>query len=316
METGPAGFLAPITPLSCWRLLKLSAITAHEIGRCTAAETRRKFGRGQALAPEGPRNAAEPPAGRHRAEAPSDSGVRDRRGAKRTGHNRRHDIGFQATRTLQRWSGRLLRSLGVKVNAQGSLPDPGVLLVANHRSYIDIAAIASTIACSFLSKSEVARWPLIGYGARKYANLVFVERENPLSRRRSRLSVAKILTQGTTVVVFPEGTTSAGPGLLPFKPGIFRMAAAQGFRVVPAAIDYADPKAAWIGRDSFVSHFLRTFSCQSLQATVTFGPVLWSRDTEALRQQAWNWIYDALRRSESREEMPGTTLLQKTGEAP
>jgi len=213
---------------------------------------------------------------------------------------------------LQRWSARLLRSLGVEVAYSGTPPGPGVLLVANHRSYIDIAVIASAVPCSFLSKAEIADWPILGYGARRFANLVFVDRDDPLSRKRSRSGVADILKQGVSVVVFPEGTTSAGPGVLPFRPGIFRMAAALEIPVAPVAVRYEDPRVAWVGNDTFLGHFLSTFSQRTLRAAVDFGPLLRGRDAESLRSQAWVWVS----RSADGQEPGGLETnvpLRKTG---
>ena len=186
-------------------------------------------------------------------------------------------------------------ALGVRATARGDPPPPGVLLVANHRSYIDIAVIGARAPCSFLAKEEVSRWPILGFGARRCGNIVFVRRDDLASRRKARGAVARVLEAGVTVVVFPEGTTFRGPGTLPFKRGIFRMASEGGFPVAPVALDYEDPDDAWVGEDTFVRHFLRVFSRKTIRVGLTFGPVLRGNDADRLRESAREWIDQTLR---------------------
>jgi len=195
---------------------------------------------------------------------------------------------------LQRWCARLVRAMGVRVRFVGAPPPPGVLLVSNHRSYMDIAVIGAATACSFLAKSEVAHWPLVGTGARRFANIVFVRRDSASSRKEARGAVASVLRSGGTITVFPEGTTDAGPGLLPFRKGIFQVAARERFTVVPLAIAYHDPRDAWVGRETFLGHFLRAFSKRETHVTLAFGEPLGPGDAEALRLRAWEWIREAL----------------------
>ena len=99
----------------------------------------------------------------------------------------------------------------------------------------------------------------------------------------------------TGPVVFPEGTTFEGPGLLEFRPGIFRLAAAGGFPVVPAAIWYDKRENAWVDDDTFVEHFLRVFRNPVIRVHVAYGPPITGEDPEALRDEAWSWIRKTLR---------------------
>lgn len=200
----------------------------------------------------------------------------------------------------------ILRILGVRLTVRGKAPADGTLIVANHRSYIDIAVIGSQVPCSFLAKEEIARWPLIGYGAREFANVVFVQRDNLMSRGRAVASLRSILKAGVSAAVFPEGTSSSGPGILPFSPGMFRLAAREGFTVVPVAIEYADRSDAWVGDDTFVGHFLRAFSKKDIRVEVSFGPPLRDEDPEALRNVAWHWIRSVLAHHRAHTPEPAT----------
>lgn len=189
----------------------------------------------------------------------------------------------------QKWARSLNRACGVAVYRCGALPPPGSLLVANHRSYIDVIALLENSPCLFLVKSEVARWPVIGPAVR-LSRCVPVDRKSPVSRAASVDAMARTLRSGASVCVFPEGTTTAGPGILPFSPGAFRMAAGQGIPVVPAAIAYEDPACAWVGDDSFLPHFARTFGQKAISASVSYGPLLRDFDPESLRRKAWDWV--------------------------
>ncbi len=200
-----------------------------------------------------------------------------------------------AAREAQRWACRLTEGLGIDVTRHGALPEGPVLLVGNHRSYIDIAALLSLCPASFLAKSELASWPLLGPAAR-LGNTLFVERESKTSRRAARNAVARRLGEGVPVVVFPEGTTTAGPGLLPFRPGIFATAAEAGITVVPVAVEYHERSHAWVDDDSFIPHFMRVFGAPAVGVEVSFGPALNGRDCDSLRNASWQWIDAELKR--------------------
>lgn len=201
--------------------------------------------------------------------------------------------GNHGSRILQRWARDLNRALGLDVTVRGTPPENGVLLVSNHRSYMDITAIGELAPVTFLAKQEVSRWPVLGYGC-KLAGVVFVDRIDADSRRSSRDRVARRLWQDTSIVVFPEGTSHQGPGLLTFKPGIFQVAARNRFPVMPVGVEYEHPSDAWIGDDTFIRHFMQTFSRRRVRATVTFGPVMKGDDPVKLMKTSWKWIYSTL----------------------
>ncbi len=192
--------------------------------------------------------------------------------------------GLVASRARQ-WAGMLVKGLDIHIEQTGDIPENGVLVASNHRSYLDIVVILAHLKAAFLAKKELASWPLFGLAAKR-GNTVFVDRSSAQSRTAARQALGEKLSQGISVVVFPEGTTSAGPGILPFKKGIFHLAATQEIPVVPVAICYENPKAAWIGDDFFLPHFLEIFKTSPLKARVSFGPVLRITDGDALRKAA------------------------------
>jgi 1-acyl-sn-glycerol-3-phosphate acyltransferase len=200
---------------------------------------------------------------------------------------------LDCTPYVRRWAREVNRCLGIEVVPCGDVPHEGVLLASTHRSYADITAIGEFLPVTFLAKSEVAKWPVIGSGCR-LVDVVFVDRKSPESRRISRDEVAVRLRNSISIAVFPEGTSSRGPGLLAFRPGIFQMAASYGYPVVPVAIRYRNPDDAWVGDDMFVPHFIRTFSKKVTVMDVVFGPVLRITDPEELMNASWQWIHAIL----------------------
>lgn len=199
-------------------------------------------------------------------------------------------------RHAREWAHSLVKTLNIDITCHGSFPNQGgqgVLMVSNHRSYLDIVVILSHFESAFLAKKELRSWPVFGYAAH-VGNTVFVDRSSRESRKASRQALLERLDQGISVVIFPEGTTHGGPGLLPFKKGIFHMVAEQDIPVVPVGVFYKDRSAAWIGDDFFVPHFLRIFSKPRLAADLTIGPVIQNLPGEKLEQTCHQFIENAL----------------------
>jgi 1-acyl-sn-glycerol-3-phosphate acyltransferase len=199
----------------------------------------------------------------------------------------------RARAIFHRLSATLVRLLGIDVERSGRLPRNLCVVVANHRSYVDIPLMMSQMPSTFLAKSEIARWPLFGAAAH-LCGTVFVERENRGSRKLALERLGALLDGGERIVVFPEGTTSTGPGCLPFRPGVFRLAVAKGIAVVPVAIAYHDVRDAWIDDASFVGHFLERFAERRMRVALAIGPPLFAKDAVSLQQAAERWIAERL----------------------
>lgn len=179
------------------------------------------------------------------------------------------------------WARGMVRALGIELEVHGTRPDGPHLLLSNHRSYVDIVAILSQIPCAFMAKAEIAGWPLFGPAAR-LTHTVFVQRDNVESRKRAREGALSLLQRGVPFAAFPEGTTFRGPGLLPFFPGLFRLAEQYDFPVVPVAIEYEDADDAWVGDDSFLGHFLIAFRKRKMRIRLVFGPALQPQEVRDL----------------------------------
>lgn len=197
-------------------------------------------------------------------------------------------------RQMRAWARAVLRVMGVRVEAGGHPPPRPFLLVSNHLSYLDVLVLWSLTPCSFLAKAEVARWPLLG-PLTHCAGTLYINRERRADVRPAIEAVRARLALGEGVVFFPEGTSSPGAAVLPFRSSLFAAAAAAPAGVHVAAISYdtedpgrpAHQHVAWWGEMEFPAHFWTLLKMPRLRARVRFGeqPVAGS-DRKALARDA------------------------------
>ncbi|MGE0717523.1 MAG: lysophospholipid acyltransferase family protein [Alphaproteobacteria bacterium] len=117
--------------------------------------------------------------------------------------------------------------LGMNVERRGAIAtDRPTLFVVNHCSYLDITVLGSLIGGSFIAKAEVAGWPFFGWLA-KLQRTVFVERQKRTAAAGQRDEIAGRLEAGDDLILFPEGTSSDGNRILPFKTALFSVAERQ-----------------------------------------------------------------------------------------
>jgi 1-acyl-sn-glycerol-3-phosphate acyltransferase len=142
---------------------------------------------------------------------------------------------------VQWWSATLLRRLGITLTVQGAPRAGPTLLVANHVSWLDAAAIhAAAPQARFVAKADVSRWPLAGR-LLAGAGTLFIERESKRDALRVVHQVADALRAGDTVAVFPEGTTGAGRELLPFHANLLQAAIATEAPIQPVVLRFHQP---------------------------------------------------------------------------
>lgn len=158
----------------------------------------------------------------------------------------------EATRVLQTWSRRAWDWLDLDVRVRGRMPEGPCVYVANHRSYLDIPVLAGAFGTAFMSRADVAAWPVVG-GAAREIGTVFVDREDATSRIRAAFALRRRLRHGS-VAVFPEGTTCATPLPGPFHPGLFLFLHRAGLPVHPITVRYGDRRAYWTNDLSLRRH--------------------------------------------------------------
>jgi 1-acyl-sn-glycerol-3-phosphate acyltransferase len=128
--------------------------------------------------------------------------------------------------------------LGLRVSVAGQpLANGPVLVVANHIGWLDIVAVASTIPVSFVAKSEVEGWPVVGLLARLHKT-IFVDRTRRTDTRRTSAQMSARLAQGHPVLLFAEGTSGIGTHVLPFRPALIGAGPTAQAAIQPLAIAY------------------------------------------------------------------------------
>ena len=191
-------------------------------------------------------------------------------------HLDRHERGHRVTR----WAARFLRVLGIRSEVIGRPPPVGgggVLLAANHVSWLDIHLLHSLLPARFISKAEVRNWPLFGWLAEGIGT-VFLVREKKADAMRVNQLMAEHLRAGDCLALFPEGTTSDGSGLLPFFPSLFQPAVEAGAQVWPVRIRYLNadgshcPEAAYFGAMTLGESLLKVLRLKGLRAQLEFLP--------------------------------------------
>ena len=176
------------------------------------------------------------------------------------------------------WARSIARILGLEVVAEGPPPPPGALMVANHISYLDIAALASARACFFTPKAEIRAWPIVGWLCSLTAH-PFVHRVKSKGLIETGRQIQQRLDAGTCVCVFLEGTTTGGDQLLPFKPSFLQPAVESGGIVTPVGLRYeADDPSILISEDVaywkdhvFGPHLWRLAGLKRMRVRVRMG---------------------------------------------
>ncbi len=178
--------------------------------------------------------------------------------------------------------------LGLRVRVLGEpVRDRAVLFVCNHVSWADILAIGTIMPVAYVSKAEVAKWPLVGAAA-KMQRAVFVDRSRRHQTGDAIADIVRRLAGGISVVLFAEGTSSDGNRVLPFRSalmGAVKEASARaesGILIQPMSICYTGingipmgrqhrPIVAWYGDLDFMPHIKALMDRGAIDAVITYG---------------------------------------------
>ena len=173
-------------------------------------------------------------------------------------------------RTLGRpspWPQRFLhaaaRASGVRVSTVGSPRRHDVFYVANHLSWIDICILGGVTGTAFVSQDKIRDWPVIGWLAR-LNHTVFVSRTERLTVATQVDELRAALAEHQPVAIFPEGTTTDGRSLLPFKAPLFAVLfpPPRALFIQPVLLDFdeAGKSLAWIGEETAPENAWRVLS--------------------------------------------------------
>src|SRR5579863_201455 len=197
----------------------------------------------------------------------------------------RSPLARRLPRIYHRWSCRIL---GFRLKVKGEIsPRRPTLFVANHTSYLDIEVLGALIDGSFIAKTEVAQWPLFGWLA-KLQRSVFIDRRQR-NAADHRDSIRGRLDEGDRLILFPEGTSSDGNRVLPFKSALFSVADYTGpdgpLAVQPISVAYVRldgiplgrfyrPYYAWYGDMELAPHLWAMLGLGTVEVEVTFHPIV------------------------------------------
>lgn len=189
----------------------------------------------------------------------------------------------------------LLWVVGVRVHGKNfDHIGPG-LVMANHRSYLDVLFVPTLKPARIVAKIEVRSWPLIGWAARALGT-IWVKRENKNSRMAAREAIIQAVQDGNTVIVFPEGTSWEGPQMLPLKPAMFYEAAQHGFKIYQWSLHFDSAKTAFPIGINFVGHLWAIVTEWRINAYIDVREApIESMDGDALLEDAQSWWFQSLK---------------------
>lgn len=175
----------------------------------------------------------------------------------------------------KRQARRMLRALETKVTVTGTFPSVG-LVVCNHLGYLDTIIIGSQAPLVFVAKSDTRNWPIMGRII-KSAGCILADRSRRTSAAETSQQMLHVMESDLPVVFFPEGTSSDGSRVLPFKPTLLQTALDTRKPITPAAISYqatsGDLKndVCYWGDHTFATHLFRLAKIQNLTAHLIIG---------------------------------------------
>ena len=168
---------------------------------------------------------------------------------------------------------------GITVRTSGPRPPRGALLAPNHIGYVDILALGSAVPMTFVTRTEILKWPVIGFILKSFEQPA-VDRVQSRDLKSAADAITTGLREGKTLAVFLEGTSTGGDRVLPFRTTVVQSALDAQAAVGPVAIvwtssdpriDLAEKVAYWKKAHDFGPHAWRFFAVSgTLTATITF----------------------------------------------
>jgi 1-acyl-sn-glycerol-3-phosphate acyltransferase len=206
---------------------------------------------------------------------------------------------------FRNWGRGFVRIANLKLAIKGAPPAPPFLLVSNHLSYMDIAALRSVVECVFVAKADIEGWFMAGTMIRNIG-MIYINRQNRRDIPRAGAKVVAAMERGEGVTIFAEGTTSNGSSILPLKSSFLEFAAARDLPVHYATIHYETPAGEipasesicwWRPESDFAPHIFELFKMPGFKGTITFG-------TEPIHSQDRKELANKLREAASAQFVP------------
>jgi 1-acyl-sn-glycerol-3-phosphate acyltransferase len=211
------------------------------------------------------------------------------------------------TKNVGKYTKQALELFNMELKVVGYDPqmmkERNFLMIANHMSYIDILMVSSVQPCVFVTSVDMGEQFFLGDMA-ELGGSIFVERRHRGTIGRDLGVMADTLRAGHNVVLFPEGTSTNGEGLLPFKKSLFMSAVEAGVDILPVCLKYTEidgepfspanrDRMCWYGDMDFFSHFMGLMNLKKVKAELHFlEPIVVTKDST--RQELAQKTFDAI----------------------
>ena len=211
------------------------------------------------------------------------------------------------TENVRQWTARALRAMNIELELVGYEKDKfatkNFLFVSNHMSYADVLIMASLMPCVFVTSVDMKETPVLGDLA-EMGGSIFVERRHRGQIGQDISTMSNALRSGYNVMIYPEGTSTDGQTVLPFKKSLLMAAVEADRDIIPVCIKYLEidgepfsrknaHKVCWYGDMKFAPHFLGMMTLKSVKAQLEFLPPVKVKP-DSTRQELASATYQAI----------------------
>lgn len=191
---------------------------------------------------------------------------------------RRPRVGEEGAVWIHGWCRRIVKVVGVEWRVVGELPTCGAV-VSNHLSYLDVLLYSAVRPFVMVAKSEVRGWPLFGWLTSRAGTVYVTRGGGPSTYPAVNAAMAEAYRSGLPVLFFPEGTTTDGSEVLPFRRGLFHSVLNEGVPLRVAALRYSledasgsvEEDVCWWGDALLAPHLWRLLGLRDVRAEICVG---------------------------------------------
>ena len=179
--------------------------------------------------------------------------------------------------------------LGIRIRVIGAMPpkaptNTGFFFVCNHVSYLDGIILSSVFPMLFIGRGDLKDWPLLGIFTR-LSGTIFVNRNSAANIHADIAHIESVLRNGVNVILFPEGTTTDGNKILPFKSAFFQAPISCQCPIVALSINYVTINGGpvtqankdnlyWYSETGFLTHFMRVLALDVIEVEVRLSEAI------------------------------------------
>jgi lyso-ornithine lipid O-acyltransferase len=206
------------------------------------------------------------------------------------------------------WNKGVARIVNLRVTVTGAVPNvQGGLVVSNHVSYLDIITHGSVLPLRYSPKSDIAKWPLLGW----YLGLsrpIWTDRQSRQTSKKTLRDFAKTMRNGIYLIVYPEGTSTDGKrGILPFKSTSFEAALVGNTPIIPVITRYNEvpgrSTVCWYGDMTLLPHVWQLLRFPLIEAHMRFlEPIVPGGRS---RKELASFVHDVMLREYNAQQMAG-----------